>query len=196
MRRQHFAIIVFMLLSALIILGLAALSSTANPALQYQRSALEHWQLWRLFSAHLVHLNLTHATLNLAGLWLIIFWVGSDRSRASWCLAGPLIGLGISLALYIGQPNISYYLGLSGVLHGLLVFGLAPMCLQKQPAGWAGLIAVSIKLCYEQIIPGGNSATEVLIAGPVVSIAHVYGALSGALLAFIWMLGRKWRHSD
>jgi rhomboid family GlyGly-CTERM serine protease len=182
-----------MLLSALTLLALAVLASSVNPALQYQRSAIEHGQLWRLLTAHLVHLNLIHGLLNLAGLWLIIFWVGSDRSRLSWLMAGPLIGVGISLALYIGQPHISYYVGLSGVLHGLLIFGLAPLCLKNHPAGWAGLIAISIKLCYEQIIPGGNTTTEVLIAGPVVSIAHVYGALSGGLLALVWACGDYWR---
>lgn len=180
-----------MLLSALALAGLAAANETLNPLLQYQRSAIDQWQVWRLFSAHLVHLNLVHGLLNLAGLWLIIFWVGAERRRASWLLAGALIALSISLALYLWQPNISYYVGLSGVLHGLLVFGLAPLCAQNLPAGWAGIIAISIKLCYEQIIPGGNSATEVLIAGPVVSIAHIYGAVSGALLAFVWALGSK-----
>ncbi|WP_052481153.1 rhombosortase [Gilvimarinus agarilyticus] len=191
-------IIIFMLISALTLAGLAAAGQTLNPLLQYQRSAIDQWQVWRLFSAHLVHLNLIHGLLNLAGLWLIIFWVGTERSRTSWMLAGALIGLSISLSLYIWQPNISYYVGLSGVLHGLLVFGLAPLCAQNLPAGWAGIIAITIKLCYEQIIPGGNSTTEVLIAGPVVSIAHIYGAVSGALLAFIWALFStlRYRASD
>ncbi|WP_339899506.1 rhombosortase [uncultured Gilvimarinus sp.] len=191
MSPRHRSIAIFMLLSALALAGLAAANETLNPLLQYQRSAIDQWQVWRLFSAHLVHLNLVHGLLNLAGLWLIIFWVGAERRRASWLLAGALIALSISLALYLWQLNISYYVGLSGVLHGLLVFGLAPLCAQNLPAGWAGIIAISIKLCYEQIIPGGNSATEVLIAGPVVSIAHIYGAVSGALLAFVWALGSK-----
>lgn len=185
-----------MLISSLLLLGLAAIHETINPVLQYQRSAIEHWHIWRLLTAHLVHLNLVHALLNVAGLWLVIFWVGPDRSSRSWLLAGPLIALGISLAIYVQQPNISYYVGLSGVLHGLLIFGLAPLCAQKQLAGWLGVIAIVIKLSYEQITPGGNSATEALIAGPVVSIAHIYGALSGALLAFIWALAIKLRGRD
>jgi rhomboid family GlyGly-CTERM serine protease len=197
MRSRHLAIALFMVSSALLILGLTLVAENINPALQYQRSAIGQWHIWRLLTAHVVHLNLIHALLNLAGLWLIIFWVGIERSRRSWITAGVLIALSISLAMYIWQPNISYYVGLSGVLHGLLVFGLAPLCAQNQPAGWAGIIAIIIKLCYEQIIPSGNSATEVLIAGPVVSIAHVYGALSGAVLAFLWALGSKFkRHAN
>ncbi|WP_049722160.1 rhombosortase [Gilvimarinus polysaccharolyticus] len=172
-------------------LTLAVIHTSINPILQYQRSAIEHWHLWRLFSAHAVHLNVVHALLNITALWLIIFWLGAERSRLAWLSAGALIGLGISLALYLWQPNISYYVGLSGVLHGLLVFGLVPLCWKNQPAAWVGFIAVIIKLCYEQIIPTGNNATEALIAGPVVSIAHIYGACSGLLLALIGQLKEK-----
>ena len=45
-----------------LILGLA--HARVNATLRYDRAALEAGQLWRLFSAHLVHLNHWHTLMN------------------------------------------------------------------------------------------------------------------------------------
>lgn len=187
MLSRGFAVLTGLCVSAAI-LGLGWYAGLVNPVLEYRPAAFTQLELWRLLTAHVAHLNLTHAILNLLGLGLIVFWLGDQRRPLAWCAAALFIALGISVGLYIWQPDVDYYVGLSGVLHGLLVFGLAPLCAKNHPVGWATILALIIKLCYERIIPGGNSATEVLIAGPVLSIAHVYGACIGAALSFIWVL--------
>lgn len=176
-----------LVLVSLVVMGLA-FTPGANELLEYQRAELQAGELWRIWTGHLVHLNTTHALLNIAGLFLVTFWVGNERKLINWGAAGVLIATAISASLYIWSEPIHYYVGLSGVLHGLLIFGLAPSCGRGEPIGWAAVLAVAIKLLYEQVIPAEHAAMEVLIAGPVVSIAHVYGALAGALLAFIWLV--------
>src|ERR1044071_4813538 len=54
---------------------LAALELGGEPvrnALSYQRTALASGEWWRLLSAHFVHLDAGHATLN--GLGLVLMW--------------------------------------------------------------------------------------------------------------------------
>ncbi|UTF60152.1 rhombosortase [Gilvimarinus sp. DA14] len=190
----HHLLIAFALGLPLLLLGYNA--ELLNPLLEYQRAALDDGQLWRLFSAHIVHLNLIHSAMNAAALLLILFWAGAERQPVSIAVSALFCALFISVCLYVWQPQVSYYVGLSGVLHGLLVFLLAPICTRNDPVGWAVILALGVKLCYERIIPGGHSATEVLIAGPVLSVAHLYGALGGAVLSFLWILAVKlaaWR---
>ena len=43
----------------------------ARLALRYDRAALAAGELWRLFTAHVVHLNLRHALVNILGLALL-----------------------------------------------------------------------------------------------------------------------------
>ncbi len=185
----HHLLIALVLSLPLLLLGWDA--EHINPLLEYQRAAVDEHQLWRLLTAHIVHLNLIHAAMNAAALLLILFWTGAERKPLSIGIAALGCGLAITLCLYVWQPQVAYYVGLSGVLHGLLVFLLAPVCTRNDPVGWAVIFALGVKLCYERIIPGGHSATEVLIAGPVLSVAHLYGALAGAGLSFIWILCEK-----
>lgn len=176
--------------STVCVFALAYYGASFNPPLQYQRSAIDDWQWWRLLTAHLVHLNLNHALLNVLGLWLLAFCLGQQRRPLHWLLAAVFIGLIIAGAIYVWQTNIRYYLGLSGVLHGLVVFGLLPLCQKGRAVGWIGLLLLTVKLYYEQVTPGSHSATEALIAAPVVSIAHLYGALGGALLGVLEVVAK------
>ena len=122
--RPHFALVVV----AMVMLGLA--HAWVNPWLAFDRGAIEQGQWWRLFTCHLVHLNHWHMLLNLAGLLLCGYFFTDllDRARFwSWLLfCGVLTGL----ALYFLDTGLQHYVGLSGILHGLLVY-----CLLQ---GWRG----------------------------------------------------------
>ncbi|MDO6750108.1 rhomboid family intramembrane serine protease, partial [Gilvimarinus sp. 1_MG-2023] len=76
---------------------------------------------------HIAHLNLTHAALNMAALWLIVFNLGEQYRTREWLFAGWVISVGISLGLWLWRPDLSDYVGLTGTLHGLLLYGLAPL---------------------------------------------------------------------
>lgn len=179
---------------SLLLLVLGCFTETFNPSLMYLRDRLAAGEYWRLITAHLVHLGVVHTLLNLAGLGLVLALFARAWSTLQWLLAFIVGALFTSLCLYYFSPGIYYYAGLSGVLHGLLIFGLWPGLWQRDPLAWLMALAVIAKLGYEQWMPDSHVSTEALIDAPVVTIAHVYGALGGGLTGMVMWSGRKrWR---
>ncbi|MBU83327.1 rhombosortase [Alcanivorax sp.] len=174
--RPHFALVV----ATMVVLGLA--HGWVNPWLGFDRGAIEQGQLWRLLTCHLVHLNHWHMLLNLAGLVLCGYFFTDllDRVRFwSWLL---FCGLVTGLALYFLDTGLQHYVGLSGILHGLLVY-----CLLQ---GWRGnpwlhslvLLVIAGRIVSEQQAGYDVEYLRSWIAGRVYVNAHLYGALAGVLL--------------
>ncbi len=163
-----------------LLVGLAALAAAGwdRELLQYQREAISAGAWWRLLSAHLTHLNPTHLLLNLLGLALSWALVGRRLSPRRWLLALPLLALGVGLGLWLFSPEIAWYVGLSGVLHGVLVLG-ALAGLRQEPLESGALLALVLaKLAWE----GWSGAMSTAWVGPVVVRAHLYGAMSALAL--------------
>jgi rhomboid family GlyGly-CTERM serine protease len=169
-----------LLVSALALLVVSLPAGWQN-GLEFQHLAISGGELWRLFSGHLTHLSWGHLLMNLLGLWLIWALLLRTESAVMVALILLMLGLGTSLGLYLCSPAIAWYRGLSGVLHGLLVWGLMRQW-RSQPGPHAIILGlVALKLAWEQFsgpLPG--SAT--LASGRIVVEAHLYGALAGALL--------------
>lgn len=150
--------------------------------LRYQRDLIEAGQVWRLFTAHLVHLGWSHWLLNGAGLLLV--WALLEPRQQSYGAIGVLACccLMVGLGLFLFSPTVGWYVGLSGALHGLLIYGVLQQ-LQKQPVSSALiLIAVAAKLIWEQLV-GPMPGSENSAGGPVLVISHAYGAAAGVLIA-------------
>lgn len=162
---------------------LALLQATGlRRALEYRRAAVLHGQVWRLLTGNLVHLGWVHLARDVAGLFLIWGLVANSLQRSSrlWVLC--VCGLAVGLGLLAFNPQIEWYVGISGVLFGLLCAGALSQ-LRQRPAyagtlllGMAAVIAWTL---YAGALPGETSD----LGGRVVPQAHLYGALGGA--AFI-----------
>lgn len=160
--------------------------------LRYDRSALMDGEIWRIATAHLVHMNAAHLLLNLLGLILIceLQW-GELPLRHGYGLLG-FSGVAISAALWWLHPELSWYAGLSGVLHGLWA-GCALYGLYFAPAAPArsrllylgGALLLALKLLVE-FHYGASENTAQLIGGSVVTSAHLYGAIAGAVYVLAW----------
>lgn len=159
-------------------------------ALRYERDALEAGEAWRLLTGHLVHLGWGHLAMNLAALGLIRLIVADAFSAADWIAASVVSALGIDLGLYVLSPGVAWYVGLSGVLHGLIA-AAALALLRTQPA-LAALLGggVLIKLLLEQTA-GPLPMSETTAGGDVITEAHLYGAAAGAVYGALRSTSRR-----
>ena len=162
----------------------------ARQALRFERGALEAGEAWRLLTGHLVHLGWAHLWMNLAALALIRLLIADAFSTADWIGAAAVSAFGIDLGLYVLSPGIGWYVGLSGVLHGLLAAG-ALVLLRTQPMLGAllggGLI---VKLLLEQAA-GPLPLSEATAGREVVTEAHLYGAAAGAAYGALRSTSRR-----
>lgn len=176
--------------------ALVALMATGWPDglmhLRYDRSGLMDGEVWRVLTAHLVHLNRLHLLINLLGLLLVceLQW-GALPLRHGIGLLG-FSGAAISASLWWLHPELVWYAGLSGVLHGLwagcVLFGLRPALnasLHSRLPYLAGAFLLAAKLLME-FRCGASENTAHLIGGGVVTASHFYGALDGAVYVLLW----------
>jgi rhomboid family GlyGly-CTERM serine protease len=158
-----------------------------NTWLRYHRSYISDGEIWRLFSAHLVHLSWSHYAMNCAGLLLVygLYWRWlTAATMLMWCLSSALA---VALGLMFFSPQITWFVGFSGVLHGLIVAGAVT---DIQAQRWEGLWVigiVAIKLVWETLY-GPLPGSEAGAGGPVVVDAHLYGAIGGLIVPIAQVL--------
>jgi len=179
-------------------LGLLALCSlmalgeeAAREALSYAREPLARGELWRTVTAHVTHLGWPHLALNAVGL-LGIWWsyarVLTPLRAVALCLSSALT---ISAGLYVFHPEVASYVGLSGVLHGVLVAAaiLSVQTARPKWIEWVVIGGVWAKVAYEMFI-GPIPLTQALSGGAVITASHFYGTLAGTLVGGLLTLRR------
>jgi len=173
------------ILVAIATLAIAASGSSAADVLRFERGAVLRGELWRLLTGNLVHLGPTHLALNLAGLALVYGLFRKTLTARQWSAALLLSALTTTLGFLAFSPQVSWYVGLSGVLHGLFVAGTISLLQNGQRSAYAYLGLIGVKLAVE-LIEGSSPALSLLIRGDVIVVAHFYGAIGGlAGLAFL-----------
>jgi rhomboid family GlyGly-CTERM serine protease len=161
--------------------ALLLLALTGEPGrllLRYDRAALAAGQAWRLLTAHLVHLDLRHALLNGCGLALMWALFARDYPARQWLLVVLGAMVAIDAGLWLCDSTVQWYVGSSGVLHGVMAAGAFAHLRRREPDGWvlAGFLAA--KLVWEQWV-----GPLPLAGGVVVVDAHLYGVIGGAAVA-------------
>jgi rhomboid family GlyGly-CTERM serine protease len=168
------------LILACLVLFLPALGGeAARLGLRYERAALAHGQLWRLLTAHWVHLNLRHTLVNIAGFVLLWALFVRDFSPRQWAVIVAAAVIAIDAGLWLLDSTVAWYVGSSGVLHGILAAGTLAHLKRREPDGWLLAAILVAKLLYEQRVgplPFSGSRT-------VVVDAHLYGVIGGLAAA-------------
>jgi rhomboid family GlyGly-CTERM serine protease len=172
----------------LVFLGLVLLSLAGESGrqwLRYDREAVLQGEYWRLMTAHLVHLDAWHMMLNAAGVALIAGLFKDDYGWRGWLLIVLLSALAIDIDLVFWEPQIAWYVGLSGVLHGALAGGAVSWWRYQPKRLSIGLTGILVgKLATEY----GQGALPLMGDLPVVVEAHRYGALGGLAAGLILWL--------
>lgn len=193
----------------------ATLWPDGQALLRYDREAIASGEIWRLLTGHVVHLNIWHLALNLLGLWLIAELLcngGPARYAAGLLFFSALF---IDLALWSAHPDVGWYVGLSGTLHGLWAGCALRSCLlvfmreqspveepgarttrwqarQASIVGVAGLLLLVAKLALEGWHGPSPSSAEA-IGSPIIVVAHFYGAVAGIFYCLAWSIIASFR---
>ena len=153
----------------------------ARRVLSFDRGAIGAGQWWRLLSAHFVHVDLEHAVLNSLGL--VLMWALFARDYSPWRWAAIYCGsaIAVSLGLWFANPELRWYVGASGALHGVMAAGTIAHMRRRDLDAWILATFIVCKLAYEQ------SAGALPFAGTANTIvdAHLYGAIGGVVLALL-----------
>ena len=169
------------LLAACALLALPELGGEAlRNALSYDRAALAQGQWWRVLTAHFVHLDAEHVLLNGLGLTLMWALFARDYSPLRWLAIYLAASLTISAGLWFLNPELEWYVGASGALHGVMTAGTLAHLRRRDLDGWILATFIVAKLTYEQFagsMPFSGAANTVVDA-------HLYGALGGLAVAF------------
>jgi len=175
---------------AVVSLLLELLGDGGRLALAYNRDALEAGEFWRLLTGHFVHLSLTHVLLNLAGLALVVWIVGHAFSWSQWLFVMFVSIVIIDAGFWLLSPELDWYVGISGLLNGILAAGLVIGVAERDPGSVVLAVVVLAKLTWEQTV-GPLPGSESTPGGDVVVIAHIYGAAGGLLsAALLWRSAR------
>lgn len=153
-------------------------------ALRYGRLPIADGEWWRLASGHFVHLGWSHYLMNALAMLLIWALVGRHLRGREWLVVIAVVVAGIDLGFWFLDPSLYWYVGLSGLLHGILCAGLvAGFGQARLEVAVVGVLLV-LKLAYEQVfgaMPGSGATT----GGSVVVNAHLYGAVVGTAVALV-----------
>lgn len=160
--------------------------------LRYGRAEiLESGQWWRILTGNLVHLGYPHLLLNLAGLVMITLLLAHALSARQWAFTGLISMLGVGIGLLLFDPHLSWYVGLSGALYGLLLGGaIAEFRNHKPIACLIGAYTIG-KVAWEQIY-GAVESSETITGGNVIVNAHLYGMIAGGI-AVLALLSVEWK---
>jgi len=187
---------VWSMVAALLLLSAVLQFSGLTPLLRYSHDAIAAGEIWRLITGHLLHLGAAHFLLNAVGMVLAAALVGAQLRPLGWACVWLICALSVSAGLWFLQPGVSWYVGLSGVLHGLIVAGAVTALGDDRERLFAAaiLVAIAAKLGWEQW-NGAMPGTAELAGGSVVTEAHLYGAMGGLVAGLAVLASRRLRET-
>ena len=152
---------------------------------RYDRNAILSGEFWRVLTGNFTHADMNHWLINIASLWAL--WIiFSKHNKKPFILLSTVIlaSISVCLCLLFFEPQIKWYVGLSGALHGLFAAGII-LSFKSEP-GFMFVFAIflSAKLLYEQL-SGPLPGSAEMITLPVIVNSHLYGAISGIIIGII-----------
>ena len=174
-----------------VMIVLQLFGTVAWEMLRYNRAAIlmgGEWQ--RLVTGHLYHHDVTHLAWNLAGLALVSWLFVREYSTRQWFAILVASTVAVNLGFLLLEPQLVWYVGFSGVLHGLMAAGLLSWWVgHRDPVTVLVTVLFGLKLAWEHLY-GALPFTQETLPIPVVYSAHTYGAVGGAVAAG-WILARR-----
>lgn len=155
--------------------------SSWHDLLEYRRAAILGGEWWRLVTGNLVHLGVDHLLMDLAGMALLWILCEPVLAGGRWltATAAGMVAVGVGLLWF--APQIAWYVGISGVLHTYWAAGALLLLVRRQREAWLLLAGLVAKLVWEHVV-GPMPLSEATASGPVVTTAHLCGAVGGIVV--------------
>jgi len=150
--------------------------------LTYQRKDITDGEYWRLLTGQLVHSNLYHSLLNAVGLALTAIIFAKEQQPKRDLLALFVCASAVAIGLFFFTPYMEIYKGLSGVLHGYLIYFIFVSMKRTPIVAGIALAAILAKVGWEQTSLADLSGTAALIESTVAVEAHLSGAIGGLII--------------
>ena len=167
-------------------------------ALRYDRAAIEGGEWFRLLTGNFVHLpgntvswngwhfhGPWHLFLNELGLLVLVLLCPERLSMLVWLRRTLFLCIGMSLGLYFFAPDMIWYVGLSGAMHGFFILGLVPQVLKKDIVALGCVVYLLGKLGYE-LYAGAPVSDEAAIGGKVALDSHLWGSISALVYGVVF----------
>ena len=172
--------------------GIITASPTLRAALIYNRAAIGHGEIWRIWTGHMVHFGWPHYLAD-GALFLVIGWALERAHPICGRISLILLPLVVSASLYYFDPSMNVYGGLSGVNVGLLVF-MACCGWQRNWLDWfwPAILVIHVIEVFLEIHNHGTGGGAIRFDDPtihVATIAHIGGAAYG-VAAWGWVVLR------
>lgn len=174
------------LLAVMAVMLLLAAMDWFMPVFSLTTGQFLQGDVWRLVTAHYVHINGWHLIMNLAAFGLVYAFFAKRMTSLTllvWLLAMPIL---LSLFLCTFAESSLSYMGFSGLIFAGLVMFLILNFPQRPLLMASGLLFVVVKLASEMMIGGEGADFSAYVLGSHPS--HFYGALLGTFFGLNGLL--------
>jgi len=164
--------------------------------LVYDRAAIIHGEIWRLFSGNFVHFSLAHLCYNLAA-WFItgsIIELRGYRFFPALCLLSSII---IGMIIFMLAPELNLYAGLSGIVSSAVTY----LCLhgigEKGIWRWlcSGMLAGLIAKTVIEMVTGSSMMLLMSEENFVpVPLSHLAGIVTAFIFFVFLRMSSYFRH--
>jgi rhomboid family GlyGly-CTERM serine protease len=176
-------------MTLVLLLGLGG--EAVRDALRYDAGAIAAGQWWRLLTGNFVHLGWWHLFLNEMGLLVLLLLCPERLAWSVWLRRLAFIGIGMTASLYFFVPSTHWYVGMSGVIHGLFLLGLGRQIVDRRDLIAAGCLAYLVGKIAWEMVAGVPVSDETAIGGKVLVESHLYGSLSALIYGLIFGAFRR-----
>jgi rhomboid family GlyGly-CTERM serine protease len=167
---QVFPLPWLVLLAAFAALLVQMLPAWRQPLL-YDRAAIAQGQVWRMWTGHFVHFGWPHFVID-TGLLVILGWLMEARHPWFTRLGLCLMPVFISAALYLGEPDLARYGGLSAVNLGLLLYAAVQGWRRDWTDWfWPAVLAAYVGELLFEYFRGGHGGGAIRFDDPSIRVA-------------------------
>ncbi len=176
---------------SILIIMFGVFGASIEPILEFNRTKIVEGEYWRLFTGNLVHYGFAHLAMNIAAFLIIAISLLREVSLKIYIPLLISCAMAVGIGTLLWNPELVFYRGLSGVIHGLIVAGLLLNSFRNRWLSYLFVGLVFAKIFHEHQADFQENQLQTLIPVPVAIDSHWYGALAGLIYMGVLMALQK-----